>query len=91
MAGIILVHISTWSKEYPPPAGKETEVPSSVPPSSLGLLHIEQPSTEAVIRPPPKGVLRKSSYNPNARAAQHYSIVEDLAQAPLAMSALEVL
>ena len=44
-----------------------------------------------MIRPPPKGVLRRSSYNPNAHAAQHYSIVEDLAQAPSAMSALEVL
>ena len=43
------------------------------------------------MKPPPKGVLRRSSYNPNARAAQHYSIVEDLAQAPCAMSALEVL
>ena len=36
-------------------------------------------------------MLRKSSYNPDARAAQHYSIVEDLAQAPSAMSTLEVL
>jgi hypothetical protein len=44
-----------------------------------------------VIRPPPKGVIRKSSFNPHARAAQNYNIVEDLAQAPSAMSALEVL
>jgi hypothetical protein len=36
-------------------------------------------------------VVRKSSFNPHARAAQNYSIVEDLAQAPSAMSALEVL
>lgn len=36
-------------------------------------------------------MLRKSLYNPNARAAQHYNIVEDLAQAPSAMSTLEVL
>ena len=36
-------------------------------------------------------MLRKYSYNPNARAAQHYSIVEDLAQVPFAMSTLEVL
>ena len=43
------------------------------------------------MKPPSKGVLRRSSYNPNARAAQHYNIVEDLAQAPSAMSALEVL
>jgi hypothetical protein len=39
----------------------------------------------------PKGVFKKSSYNPNARAAQNYSVVEDLSQTPYAMSSLEVL
>jgi hypothetical protein len=39
----------------------------------------------------PKGAFKKASHNPNARAAQNYSIVEDLAQTPCAMSALEVL
>ena len=33
---------------------------------------------------PPKGVLRRAVYNPNARAAKNYSIAEDLAQAPCA-------
>ena len=63
------------------------------PPSPLvsGPLEIEKPTAETVVRPTSKGVLQRSSYNPNARAAQHYSIVEDLAQAPFAMSALEVL
>jgi hypothetical protein len=46
---------------------------------------------DTVLRPPPKGVVRKSAFNPHARAAQNYSIVEDLAQAPFVMSALEVL
>jgi hypothetical protein len=46
---------------------------------------------DTVLLPPPKGIVRKSSFNPHARAAQNYSIVEDLAQAPSAMSALEVL
>ena len=91
MAGTIPIHVSTRAKDYPSSAGKEPEASSSAPPSSSGPLHIERPSTETTIRPPPKGVLRRSSYNPNARAAQHYSIVEDLAQAPSAMSALEVL
>ena len=40
---------------------------------------------------PPKWVLSKSKHNPKARASQNYSIAEDLAQAPCAMSALEVL
>jgi hypothetical protein len=43
------------------------------------------------LRPPPKGVIHKSAFNPHARAAQNYNIVEDLAQAPSAMSALAVL
>jgi hypothetical protein len=39
----------------------------------------------------PKGAFKKDSHNPNARAAQNYSVVEDLSQSPYAMSALEVL
>ena len=39
----------------------------------------------------PKGVFKKTLHNPNARAASNYSVVEDLAQTPCAMSALEVL
>lgn len=69
MAGTIPIHITTRTKDYPPSVGKEPEIPSSAPPSSSGPLHIERPSAETPIRPPPKGVLRKSSYNPNARAA----------------------
>ena len=61
------------------------------PPPVSGSLEIEKPTAELVVRPPSKGVLRKSSYNPNAHAAQHYSIVEDLAHTPSTMSTLEVL
>ena len=39
----------------------------------------------------PKGVFKKAFYNPNSRAASNYSVVEDLAQTPCAMSTLEVL
>jgi hypothetical protein len=39
----------------------------------------------------PKNVLKKDSHNPNARAADNYSVVEDLAQTPCPMFALEVL
>ena len=48
-------------------------------------------STIHIVPQPPKGVLSKSKPNPNARLAQNYSIVEDLAQAPCAMLGLEVL
>jgi len=77
MARTIPVHISIRAKEYMSLAGKEPEVPSSAPLSSSGPVHIKRPSTEMTIQPPPKGVLQKSSYNPNARVAQHYSIVEE--------------
>jgi hypothetical protein len=39
----------------------------------------------------PKGAFKKTSHNPNARAAQNYSVVEDFSQTPCAMSSLEVL
>jgi hypothetical protein len=39
----------------------------------------------------PKGVFKNDSHNPNARAAQNYSIVEYLALTPCMMSTLEVL
>ena len=87
------ISIATWSKDYTrlrQAAGKE--IANGPPPSpASGPLQIERPSTEPVVRPPSKGVLRKSSYNPNARAAQHYSIFEDLTQVPSAISALEIL
>jgi len=68
-----------------------TNIPYTSTPSSRGLIHIEFPNSESIIQSHPKGVLQISYFNPNARAAQHYNIVEDLAQAPSAMSTLEVL
>jgi len=96
MQGSSRISIATRTKDYQTSkkqmVKKEvTDIPSTSTLSSFGPLHIEHPNNEFVIRPPPKGVLQKSSYNLNARVAQHYNIVEDLAQAPLAMSALEVL
>ena len=38
-----------------------------------------------------KGVFKKTLHNPNARVATNYSIVQDLAQTPCAMLALEML
>jgi hypothetical protein len=65
--------------------------PSPTTPPTNGPLHLKRLSLETVLQPPPKGVVRKSTFNPHAHAAQNYSIVEDLAQAPSVMSALEVL
>lgn len=84
------IHVSTGSKYYALLVGKEPKVPSSVPSSSFGPLHNERPSNELVIQPPAKCILQKTSYNTNACVAQHYSIVQDVAQAPLAIFALEI-
>jgi hypothetical protein len=53
-------------------------------------LQIEKTMGETMTRIP-KGVFKKASHNPNARATQNYSVVEDFSQTPCAMFALEVL
>jgi hypothetical protein len=53
-------------------------------------LQIKRPVPDLVLRPP-KALIKQATHNPNARAAQNYSVVEDLAQAPCAMFVLEVL
>lgn len=68
-----------------------TDTPSTSTPPSSSPLHIKKPNNDYVIWPPPKGVLQKSSYSLNVQVAQHYKVIKDLAQAPSAMSALEVL
>ena len=72
----------------PDPLPSSVNPPSVSPPS--GPLQIEKPYFDSILRPP-KSTIWKSTFNPNSRAAQNYNIVEDLAQAPCAMSALEVL
>jgi hypothetical protein len=79
--------ITTRSHDYSKPSaskkGKEAELPS-LP------LQIKKTLGETMTRIP-KGAFKKDSHNPNARAAQNYSVVEDLSQTPCAMFALEVL
>jgi hypothetical protein len=70
------------------PLPSSTNPPSVSPPS--GPLQIEKLSFDSILHPP-KSTIRKSTFNPNSRVAQNYNIVEDLSQAPFAMSTLEVL
>jgi hypothetical protein len=100
------INLTTFSKTYDTPGnpdkGKVTNgtgtLPdpssSSVSPPSVnipsGPLQIEKPTFESILCPP-KSTIHKSTFNPSSRAAQNYNIVEDLAQAPCAMSALEFL
>ena len=83
------VSLQTRAQSYEPAditqKGKEKNIPET-----QGPLHIERPVID-LVSCPPKGVMKRTVHNPNPRVAQNYNIVEDLAQAPCAMSTLEVL
>ena len=83
-AAKVVTHAKYYSSSQPS-LGKE--------PDPLGSpLHIEKPMDKPETTPHiPKGVLKHSGHNPNARGAHNYSVVEDLGHTPCAMSALEVL
>ena len=80
------VNVATRSHDY---GEAETSKDKSAP-RTTDPLHIEWPSVENIPRIP-KGSAKRVTINPNVRAAQNYSIVEDLDQSLCAMSALEVL
>ena len=83
--------ISTRNKDYGNPQvsnDKGKDQPSS---STTTSAEVVPPITHELTIKPPKGVVHKSTFNPRARVAHHYNIVEDLAQSPSAMSTLEVL
>ena len=84
------IDLATRAKNYEKqPKGEATaHVDSPSLPQSNGPLTFKETTFEAPSRPS-KGTLW-CTHNLDARAAQHYNIVEDLAQAPCAMSALEV-
>ena len=80
--------VVTLTKDYglsQPELGKE--------PSPLeSPLQIENPMDKLEAPPHiPKGVLKRSGYNPNARATHNYSVAEDLDHTLYVMYALEVL
>jgi hypothetical protein len=72
----------------PDPSSSSISLPSVNPPS--GPLHIKKPMFNSILHPP-KSTIHKATFNPSSCVAQNYNIVEDLAQAPSAMSTLEVL
>jgi hypothetical protein len=91
------VTLTTRAKYYSSSKEKVDDIPPSLvqqPPStspSNDPLHLKIPSLDTVLCPPQKGVVQNSALNHHPRAAQNYSIVEDLAQAPSGMLALEFL
>jgi hypothetical protein len=79
------INVATQSLDY---------ISSQVVPSIESPPPPETPLQIENLEPSPhllKGVLKCSTHNPNARASQNYSIVEDIGQTPCAMSSLEVL
>jgi hypothetical protein len=80
-------HIATRMHDYGMPNTSEKGKEAKNPPLPL---QIEKTLGETMTCIP-KGVFKKSSHNPNARATQNYSVVEDLSQTPCTMSSLEVL
>jgi hypothetical protein len=81
-------NLATQSRDYSS-SQAIPNIESPPPPTPLETtLQIEKPEPLPHIS---KGVLKCSTHNLNATAAQNYSIVEDLGQTPCAMSALEVL
>jgi hypothetical protein len=100
------INLNTRSKKYDTPGspdkGKDTNGTGTLPdpsPSSVSLPSVNPPfrplqfekSTFDSILCPPKSTIRKATFNPSSRVTHNYNIVEDLAQAPCAMSMLEVL
>ena len=79
----ITTRVHDYSKPSASEKGKEADLPS-LP------LQIEKTLGETMTCIP-KGAFKKDSHNPNARATQNYSVVEDLSQTPCVMSSLEVL
>jgi hypothetical protein len=91
------VAITTQAKDYSPSKEKVVNLPPLLvqpPPSTSllnGIIYLERPGPDRVLCPLPKGVARNSTFNPHARAAQNYSILEDLVQEHSVMSDLKVL
>jgi hypothetical protein len=89
MADVIDLAMQAMNHKKQPEGEAFTHVDSPSLPQSNGLLTFEKTTFEAPSHPS-KGTLQ-CTHNLNARAAQYYSIVEDLAQGPCAISTLEVL
>ena len=79
------IHLQTRSHNYDKPADqKEDQSSSGKAPSTSSLkssstvpLSIDKTTLDMILCPP-KSTLRKAIFNPNARAAQFYNVVEDL-------------
>ena len=89
-----LVSLTTRSQIYDPPLEKntdnaQTDKTYSPIPSPTNGIQIKKHVLDTILRPP-KSTIWKSVFNPYVHSAKYYNVVEYLAQAPYAMSTLEV-
>jgi hypothetical protein len=82
--------LQTRNRQYPATAESTPTSPETNPTPTGPPLVIPRPSAKPPLRIP-RIPLRRNVHNPQARAAHNYSLVDDLAQSPAAMSVLEVL
>jgi hypothetical protein len=80
-------HLQTRDHNYGIPESAEKGKEASNPSNPLQIENTLGENMTCI----PKGVFKKASHEPNKRATQNYSIMEDLTQNPCAMFALEVL
>ena len=85
-----MVDLQTEAKTYGAPTANAEQASSSQNPPPPNDLHIKREVVDLGIFPR-KGALHHKTHNTFASATHNYSIVGDLAQAPSAMSTLEVL
>jgi hypothetical protein len=82
--------LQTRNRQYHTPT-ESTPISSETNPTPTGPpLVIPFPCAEPPLRIP-RIPLRRNVHNPQARETHNYSLVDDLAQSPTAMSVLEVL
>ena len=77
--------ISTRNKYYENPQLSDNKANDQPGNSITTSTEVVTPIIPELTIKPPKGVVHKSTFNPHAKPAQHYNIVEDLAQSPSTM------
>ena len=66
------ITLTTQAKDYSSSKEKVDAIPPSLvqpyfmTPPTNGPLHLKPPSLDTALHPPPKGVFRKSAFNPHA-------------------------
>jgi hypothetical protein len=82
--------LQTCNHQYHAPVESPSTPPKTIPTPTGPPLVIPHPNTKTPLRIPHIPLCR-NVHNPQAREAHNYSLVDDLAQSPAAMSVLEVL